>query len=248
MNNLQVFTNSEFGKIQTVTIDGQPWFVGFDIAAALGYAQTNNMRKIIDADDIRAIDPQSTDFMGIMLDGVSPNVHNILVINESGLYSAIFGSTIPKAKKFKHWVTSEVLPSIRETGGYQLPQTTDGKIRLLAQGQVEINNRIDKVESDLDKLQKEMPLFPVDTKAISDAVKKKGVEILGGKHSDAYHDRSLVALLYRDIYSQIHRNFEVTSYQSIKRGDVTRVLDVIAGYRPPVVLADRISEKNEVAA
>lgn len=85
--------------------DGEPWFVGKDVADKLGYAQTSNMMKRIDTED----------FMSSILDGM--NMKSIL-INESGLYSAIIGSKLPSAKKFKRWVTSEVLPAIRKTGGY----------------------------------------------------------------------------------------------------------------------------------
>ena len=104
-SSVKIFNNPEFGDVRVVMQDGEPWFVGKDVADKLGYAQTSNMMKRIDTED----------FMSSILDGM--NMKSIL-INESGLYSAIIGSKLPSAKKFKRWVTSEVLPTIRKTGGY----------------------------------------------------------------------------------------------------------------------------------
>lgn len=105
MQELEIFKNEEFGEIRTLMIDGEPWFVGKDISDKLGYAQTSNMMKRIDDEDSKSS----------ILDGM--NMKSIL-INESGLYSAILGSKLNSAKRFKRWVTSEVLPTIRKTGGY----------------------------------------------------------------------------------------------------------------------------------
>lgn len=105
MNELTVFNSNEFGAIRTKTINGEPWFVGKDVADALGYSETNAMTKRLDSEDF--ISDKLADM----------NMYHTL-INESGLYTAIIGSKLPTAKKFKHWVTSEVLPTIRKTGGY----------------------------------------------------------------------------------------------------------------------------------
>ena len=104
-NGINVFENPIFGQIRMVMVDDEPWFVAKDISDKLGYAQTSNMMKRIDDED----------FKSSVLDGM--NMKSLL-INESGLYSAIIGSKLPSAKQFKHWVTSEVLPTIRKTGGY----------------------------------------------------------------------------------------------------------------------------------
>ena len=104
-NGIKVFENPIFGQIRMVMVDDEPWFVAKDISDKLGYAQTSNMMKRIDDED----------FKSSVLDGM--NMKSLL-INESGLYSAIIGSKLPRAKQFKHWVTSEVLPTIRKTGGY----------------------------------------------------------------------------------------------------------------------------------
>ena len=111
-NGIEVFENPIFGQIRMVMVDDEPWFVAKDISDKLGYAQTSNMMKRIDDED----------FKSSVLDGM--NMKSLL-INESGLYSAIIGSKLPNAKQFKHWVTSEVLPSIRKHGAYATKDTID---------------------------------------------------------------------------------------------------------------------------
>lgn len=111
MNDLQIFSNSEFGNIRTVTIDGEPWFVGKDIAEALGYS---NSRKAL-------IDHVDNEDKGVTNRYTLGGTQNLTIINESGLYSLIFGSKLDSAKKFKRWVTSEVLPAIRKSGHYEAP-------------------------------------------------------------------------------------------------------------------------------
>lgn len=111
-NNIEVFENPIFGQIRMVMVDDEPWFVAKDISDKLGYAQTSNMMKRIDDED----------FKSSVLDGM--NMKSLL-INESGLYSAIIGSKLPSAKQFKRWVTSEVLPSIRKHGAYATKDTID---------------------------------------------------------------------------------------------------------------------------
>lgn len=107
MNEIQIFNNPEFGEIRTLEINNEPWFVGKDIADVLGY--TNPQKAIRDHVD----DEDKTLNETFTVNGTSP-----WLINESGLYSMILSSKLPSAKRFKHWVTSEVLPSIRKTGNY----------------------------------------------------------------------------------------------------------------------------------
>lgn len=105
---LQLFTNSRFGNLRTLTIDNEPWFVGKDVASALGYNDTAQaIRKHVDEDDKGGVEMTTPG-----------GKQKIIAINESGLYSLILSSKLPTAKQFKHWVTAEVLPAIRKTGGY----------------------------------------------------------------------------------------------------------------------------------
>lgn len=119
MNDVQVFSNSEFGNIRTVTVNGEPWFVGKDIAEALGYSNASKaVMNHVDDEDKQFLMCDITDSQnGNVLTGQSKTA----IINESGLYSLILSSKLPNAKKFKRWVTSEVLPAIRKTGHYEAP-------------------------------------------------------------------------------------------------------------------------------
>ena len=109
MNSLTVFENPEFGPIRTVELDGEPWLVGKDVATALGYSNT---RDALD----RHVDPEDKNTV-VNPDGNRGNP-NMTIINESGLYSLVLSSKLPTARKFRRWVTSEVIPSIRRSGGY----------------------------------------------------------------------------------------------------------------------------------
>ena len=112
MSELQIFKSPAFGQVRTVTIDGEPWFVAKDVATALGYSNTRDaIAKHVDDDDKNTV---------VIRDGKgNPNQ---TVINESGLYSLVLSSKLPTAKNFKHWITSEVLPSIRKHGAYMTPE------------------------------------------------------------------------------------------------------------------------------
>lgn len=122
MNDLQLFNNPEFGAVRAVEVDGEPWFVGKDVAQALGYS---NPRKAL-ADHVDAEDK------GVTKCDTPGGEQDITTINESGLYSLVLSSKLPGAKKFKRWVTAEVLPTIRKTGGYQLPKDFPSALRALA--------------------------------------------------------------------------------------------------------------------
>ena len=115
---LQIFNNPEFGEVRTTVIDGEPWLIGKDVAAALGYSNASKAVMMhVDSEDKRKE----------MLEADSQNgnvVTATMLINESGLYSLVLSSKLPTAKKFKRWVTSEVLPTIRKTGSYSIPQLT----------------------------------------------------------------------------------------------------------------------------
>ena len=112
MNELQVFKNQEFGSVRTLVIDNEPWFVGKDVADVLGYADTNQaIRKHVDNEDR----------LTRRFDGTGQS-RDMTIINESGLYSLVLSSKLPSAKKFKRWVTSEVLPALRKTGQYQVKE------------------------------------------------------------------------------------------------------------------------------
>lgn len=234
MNEVQIFSNAEFGEIRTINIDGEPWFVGRDIAISLGYKkpETSIRNRVSEEDTLKH---------GTLTNG---GVQQLLYINESGLYSLIFGSKLESAKKFKRWVTNDVLPSIRKTGSYQIPQTTDGKIALLAQGHVELKQEVDNIKADLEALKMDLPILPIEADKITEAVKKKGVEILGGKESRAYKNNSLRQKVYNSIYANLKYNFSVRSYKAIKRSQCDRAVEVVNNFIPPYAIEQAIINEN----
>lgn len=111
---IRTFSNEEFGSVRTLTIDGEPWFIARDIAEALGYAKARNaIASHVDSEDKKDAPIQ----------GTPGGTQNMTIINESGMYALILGSKLPTAKKFKRWVTAEVLPSIRKHGAYMTDET-----------------------------------------------------------------------------------------------------------------------------
>lgn len=164
MNELQIFKSPEFGQVRTIIKDNEVWFVGKDVAEALGYTKPDAMYRVIDNMDKLKINPQSIDFTSFPQNRgtleSNPNIKILMLINESGLYQAIFNSTLPTAKKFKHWVTSEVLPSIRKHGGYiakplnQL-DILEQSIQIMKEQQrrlEEHDNRLAKIESNIEQI------------------------------------------------------------------------------------------------
>lgn len=114
-NKIQVFENSEFGKVRTLMIDGEPWASAIDVAKSLGYKEPQKaIRTHVDDVD-----------KGVSKMDTPGGTQDVVIINESGLYSLILSSKLPKAKEFKRWITSEVLPALRKTGHYGTPKAPD---------------------------------------------------------------------------------------------------------------------------
>ena len=134
MNELKVFNNPEFGKVRTVEINGEPWLVGKDVAAALGYQ--NPQRAIRDH-----VDEEDKGVTEMVPPGGKQSVP---IINESGLYSLVLSSKLPGAKKFRRWVTSEVLPSIRKTGHYTAKPMTDYQMESIRVRKAQLLERLAK--------------------------------------------------------------------------------------------------------
>lgn len=238
MNDIQIFNNPEFGEVRTVMIDGEPWFCGNDISKALGYAKPKGaVQNHVDPDDKQVAPVQGP--LGTM---------DMMVVSESGMYSLIFGSKLESAKKFKRWVTAEVLPQLRKTGSYgtapQLPMTTREQIQLLAKGNEELNQRMDTITERMDRIELDLPILPIEADRITTAVKKKGVAVLGGKQSSAYKNRALRQKLYNNLYANLKYNFSVRSYKSIKRSQTDKAIEIVGNYQPPFFLANQIEAEN----
>lgn len=234
MNELQIFNSEEFGEIRTSVVNDEPMFCLSDVCKALGLTQPSKVKDRLNEKGVRSI-PTLT----------NGGEQKLLYINESNLYKTIFQSRKESAERFTDWVTDEVLPSIRKTGGYNKPMTTAEKIQLLAQGNEELNDRVDRVEDKINSLENDMPLYGCEIEEVSKHVKRKAVNVLGGKESEAYRDASIRSQLFSDIYAQIKREYGlVSSYKSIKRKYIADVHDFIDCYEPPMVLNEQIRDAN----
>ena len=187
MNDIQIFNSPEFGQVRTLTIDGNPWFVGKDVAEILGYERADNaIRNHVDEED-----------KGVVKHDTLGGVQNLAIINESGVYALIFGSKLPTAKKFKRWVTSEVLPSIRHTGGYGIDNTLSPELQVLIQHErmmQEQKKQLDAVQNKVEAIQDIFTLTPENW--------KKDVRVAVGKLSMSIaEDYSMMQELYEQIYA-----------------------------------------------
>lgn len=175
MNELQIFKSEEFGEVRTVTIDNEPWFVGKDVAAALGY---QNASKAL-ADHVEECDKLNNESLS------SLGQRGGWLINESGLYALIFGSKLESARRFKHWVTSEVLPAIRKHGGYMAGQENMSDDELLAKALMVAQSKIEENKRQIEEMKPHAVLGKAITTAntsilvgdIAKILKQNGIEI-----------------------------------------------------------------------
>lgn len=231
MEILKVYENSEFGQVRTAVIEGEPMFCLMDICKALGMSNPTMVAQRLDDDELTKLN-------------LGSHAGETNFITESGLYAVILRSDKPAAKKFRKWVTSEVLPSIRKTGSYNKPLTTAEQIKLLAQGNTELGQRVEDVEKRIDTFETELPLLAVDCDRITNAVKARGTHFLGGLNSNAYHDKSLRQRTYSDIHREVKRQFGVSTYKAIRRNQCDRAVAFISNYDIPFVLQDEIRDCN----
>lgn len=213
MNELQIFNSGEFGDIRTVTIDNEPWFVGKDVATALGYKNTADaIGKHVDVDDKL-----------LSQIAIAGQRRDVAVINESGVYALIFGSKLESAKRFKHWVTAEVLPSIRKTGSYQKPMSIAEQIQLLALGNQNHEERIEKLENT-------MTIDYGQQKYIGDLVSSIVIAHLGGKESNVYKEigKKVFAECNRDIKTY----FDVNARNNIPKLRFAEATEYVKNWHP----------------
>lgn len=237
MTDIQIFNNPDFGDIRTVEIDGEVWFVGKDIAEALGYGKGKSLNNAV----ANHVDDEDKGVTEMETPG---GIQKMVIINESGMYALILSSKLESAKKFKKWVTSEVLPAIRKNGSYTMPISTNDKIMLLAQGHMELQQEVDSIKKDMESLKMDLPILPVEEDRITSAVKRKGLAVMGGKTSNAYRDKSIRRKVYQGIYANLKYNFQIKTYRALKRSQVDKAIDIINNYQPPYVLAEQIDSAN----
>lgn len=213
MDELQIFNSEEFGDIRTMNFDGDPWFVGKDVAEALGYKNTRQAlsTNVMSEDKgVHSVDTPS-------------GTQQMTIINESGLYALIFGSKLDSAKRFKHWVTSEILPSIRKTGSYQKPMTPEQMMRVQL-------GMIDGHEERISKLENTMNIDYGQQRVLEKEVASVVIESLGGKDSNAYREIS------KKVFSECNRDvkdyFHVNSRNNIPRLRFEDAVDYIRSWTP----------------
>lgn len=216
MNELQIFNSEEFGEIRTVTIDGEPWFVGKDVAEALKYNEPHKaVQRHVEEDD-RMKHPV-TDSSG--------RVQDTWLISESGLYALIFGSKLDSAKRFKHWVTSEVLPAIRKTGSYQMQNlSTEMKAILMH------DEKLVKIDQRVTSLENTMTIDYGQQKVLGDCVNRVVLEFLGGKNSEAYRE------IGKKVFSECNRDlknyFHVNARNNVPKKCFNEAVKYISNWKP----------------
>ncbi|NKD48222.1 BRO family protein [Mammaliicoccus sciuri] len=210
---LQTFNFEEL-PVRTLTVNDEPHFVGKDVAEVLGYSRADNaIRNHVDEED------KLTHRFS-----ASGQSRNMIIINESGLYSLIFSSKLDSAKRFKRWVTSEVLPILRKTGSYQVkPLTTSEQIQLIAQGNTELDERVTAIEESY-------PIMHGQAKHIQQLVARKVAEIVRNKFNGYYKETS--KKLFAEIYRSIKKIFQVPTYYSIPRGRYEEAVKFIEQWQP----------------
>ena len=229
MANIQIFTSPEFGDIRTVDQNGEPWFVGKDVAAALGYGNPQKaIRDHVDEQD-RGVNEMDTP------GGKQP----IAIINESGLYSLIFGSKLEGAVRFKRWVTSEVLPTLRKTGSYMMP-----KLSKELQALFLLDDRTQRQEQRITALENNMVVDYDQQLSLKNAVNHVVVEALGGKNAPAYGDSHVRGMVYCEINKDIQMWFRVSSRNNIPRKRFDEAVEYIQRWKPSTNTVMLIQQSN----
>lgn len=215
MNELQIFNNEEFGNIRTVTIDNEPWFVGKDVAEALGYSKSRNALSMHVSDE---------DKKEALIQGAPGGTQNMIIINESGMYALTFGSKLESAKRFRRWVTKEVLPTIRRTGGYQMKRLSPEEMLRIQLGM------IDGHESRISNLENNMVIDYGQQRVLEKEVSKVVVDALGGKDSNAYRE------IWKKVFAECNRDvkdfFSVNSRNNIPKLKYDSAIEYIRNWQP----------------
>lgn len=211
MNELQIFNSGEFGEIRTIEIDGKPYFVGTDVAKALGY---NNPRDAVSR-HCKGVVKRDTP--------TSSGIQSMSYINEGDLYRLIMKSKLPSAEKFESWVMDEVLPTIRKTGSYQKPLTTVEQIQVIATGFLDHEERLNRLENT-------MTIGYAQQESIRDLVSSVVIAHLGGKESNAYKEigKKVFAECNRDIKTY----FAVNARNNIPKLRFEESMEYVRNWHP----------------
>ena len=228
MNDILVF-HYKSSEVRTVELNGEPWFVLKDVCAVLGISNHKMTAQRLDADEVSLTD--LTDSMG--------RQQETTVINESGLYNVILRSDKPEAKPFRKWVTSEVLPSIRKTGGYRMPKLSKEMQALFL-----LDDRTQKQEQRITALENPMTVDYSQQQALKKAVGRVVVEALGGKAAPAYNDPHVRGKLFSECNRDVQDWFRVNSVCNVPRKDFTQAVEYIQRWKPSTNSVMLIQQTN----
>lgn len=237
MNELQIFQNKEFGEVRSLVINNEPWFVGKDVAEALGYKNSKNaVPTHVDEEDKLSTQIEYTG-----------QKRNVTVINESGLYSLILSSKLPNAKKFKRWVTSEVLPTLRKTGSYtKVPTDPRELLMLTIKAHEQTAQRVDVLEEKVSSLEKSTTIDSSQQYTLEKIAKATVIRTLGGIDSRAYQ------LMNRKIFSNIWRDyknyFKLGSFRDTLKTEFENAKEYLESWSPEVNTSLKIKEYNSQLA
>ena len=215
MNELQIFENEEFGEIRTVTINNEPWFVGKDVAKALGFTNSRDAIATHVFEEDKGVEPIDT----------PGGKQNMTVVNESGLYALVFGSRLDSAKKFKHWVTSEVLPSLRKTSSYEMKNYSPEMKAILMH-----DEKIVKIDGRVTDLENNMVIDYGQQQTLKNEVNKVVVNALGGKESNAYKEVS--KKVFSEINHDIQEKFTVNSRNNVPKKRFDEAIAFVRSWQP----------------
>ena len=227
-------------EVRTLKIDGEPWFVGKDVATILGYKR---LQKAVQDH----VDPEDKCEKIVNISQASQNgtrAELTLLTNESGVYSLIFSSQLPNAKKFKHWVTSEVLPAIRKTGSYQLPQTPEERLKLTIEATIHLDERMTNVEKDVDFIKNTSEIDSNQRFKLRKARDRKSVEVCGGKKSNFYKDKNKRRKVFRQLEHDFKDSFVISRYEDLSKKDFDRAINFITNWYPSYPLQQDIQQMN----
>lgn len=215
--NFKIFGSAEFGNVRATLINDVPWFVGKDVADILGYERADNAIRVhVDEEDKLMHQISASD-----------QKRNMIIINESGLYSLILSSKLPSAKRFKRWVISEVLPAIRQTGSYQ--QTPPKPLTQLEMMRLQLG-MIDNHEDRIKNLEDTMTIDYGQQESLANTVNRSVIDALGGKQSNAY--KEIAKKVFAECNHDLKTYFNVNARNNVPRKRYDEAIEYAKNWKP----------------
>lgn len=228
MQELQTFNFEEL-PVRTLEVNGEPYFIGKDVADILGY--TNSRKALSDH-----VDEEDKLTSRIVTSGQN---RNVTIINESGLYSLIFSSKLENAKRFKRWVTSEVLPTLRKTGAYQVPSDPMQALRLMFEATEQTKQEIKNVKDDVIDLKENQKLDAGDYNFLTRTINQRVAHI---QRLHAITNQKQRSELFRDINSEVKKMTGASSRTNVRQKHFNDVIEMIANWFPSQATLYRIKQ------